>query len=384
MMPPPGGPESLRLDARTLTPADRSAWSALADRAAEPNPFFRPEFSLANMTERGVRLQLYVVRDTHGWLACVPAQLVRRSLRMPLRTFEAMIDEYSFLSTPLLDRDRIDEAAQGLVDVIRREADASAVVFKWWAPDGPVAAAVQRVTQGRSQRPIVVGETSRAAWRRAESGRSPGSSLHGDRLRHLKAKARELAKQLGELQIEDRTGDPAAWDAFLEMENSGWKAKRGNPMAAVAGDAAFFRRMSEGMGATGHYRLLALEGGGRMVAMESQLIDGDALFAFKIAYDPAFGHLSPGTQLHASLVDRLHDQGFRVADSCAASDNSHSNRVWPDRRPLQTVVFPTSGLGAFLVGPIISLRHLARAIREQLRRQPSEVAPPAAGHASRR
>ena len=74
--------QGLRLDAGALDVGDLRAWSELADRAAEPNPFFRPEFVLANATERGLPVELVVARDDTRWLLCLP---VRR--RPPSRHF---------------------------------------------------------------------------------------------------------------------------------------------------------------------------------------------------------------------------------------------------------------------------------------------------------
>ena len=367
-MSTPGSPRLRRLDARQLDRADRESWSALADRAVEPNPFFRPEFALANMADRGVPLELLVVADDAAWLACLPIRRRSASLRVPIRSIEAMTDDYSFLGTPLLDRDRVDRGADGLMALVASIRSEGVLVVGAWAPDGPVAAAITRAATRRGMRPVVLSAVRRAAWHRSSDGRSPGARLPGDDRKKLASRARHLAEALGgELRVVDRSQDPGAVDAFLEMENSGWKAERGNPMAARPGDARFFRRMAAEMGATGRFELLALEGGDRTVAMETHLIDGDALYSFKIAHDPAFRAYSPGTQLKAHVMDRLDERGFRIADSCASPGNAHMNRLWPDQRPLQVLLIPTGAISGRLVRPLVAARSMARAARERFR-----------------
>lgn len=366
--------ERLRIDARDLDDAGRAAWSALADRAVEPNPFFRPEFALANMAERGVPLELLVVRDGPRWVACLPVRRRPPSSRLPVRRLEVMTDEYSFLGTLLLDRDHRDDGAEAFLDLVDEERSAAVVVLREWAPDGAVAIAIAGAAARRGLKPVVSSAFERAAWHRSTDGPSAGANLPGDDRRHLQKRMRRLTGDFGGAPvIVNRTTEPEAWDAFLELENTGWKAEHGNPLAATTADAAFFRRISAAMSATGVFELLALEVGGRTAAMETHLVDGDALYSFKIAHDPAFRAYSPGTQLKAHVIDSFHDRGLRLADSCASPFNEHMNRLWPDRRPFETMLLPTGAVSARLLGPMLGLRDAAKRVRDGVRGRRSRV-----------
>jgi CelD/BcsL family acetyltransferase involved in cellulose biosynthesis len=371
--------ERLRIDARDIDAAGRAAWSALADRAVEPNPFFRPEFALANMAERGVPLELLVVRDGATWLACLPVRRRPPTSRLPVRTLDVMTDEYSFLGTLLLDRDHRDAAAEAFLDLVEEERRAAVVVLREWAPDGPVAIAIRGAAERRGLRPIVNSAFERAAWHRAPEGPSLGANLPGDDQRHLRKRTRRLTADLGEPQIVNRTSEPAAWEAFLQLENTGWKADRGNPMVATPGDAAFFRRVCAEMSATGVFELLSLEAGGKTLALETHLIDGDALYSFKIAHDPEYRAYAPGTQLKARVIDGFHDRGLRLADSCASQFNEHMNRLWPDRRPLETLLLPTGAVSARLLRPMLGVRDVAKRVGEGIRGRRPEGAVDASG-----
>ena len=363
----------MRLDAGALEREDRSAWSALADRAAEPNPFLRPEFVLANVTERGAAVELIVVRDEAHWLACLPVRRRPPTMRLPVPHIAALIDEYSLCGTPLLDRDTLQPAADAFIDAVRAERRAGALVLAMFSPDGPVGGALRAAAARRGVRPIVFSDYERAAWHRSpDPDADRGARLKGSDRRILAKRFRQLTADLGgELEVVDRSTEPAAWEAFLGMENSGWKADRGTALGSTAPDAAFFRRMCADMSAAGHFELVSLEIGGRVVAMECHLIDGDALYSFKIAYDADYSRFSPGTQLSFRVIERFHERGLVLANSCAISQNIHMNRLWPDRRRLQTVLFPTTAHSARLLRPALAVRAVAKRVRDDRDRRRS-------------
>jgi len=363
-------PEAVRLDPRTLSAGDVAAWGDLADRALEPNPFLHPEFVLASVIERGIAAELLVILYGTLWIAALLVRTRRPSLRLPLPYVEALTDAYSFCSTPLIDRDAVAPAANGLIDAVIAERRGAALSLGMYPPEGPVADALAAAAAGRGMRPIVYSDYERAAWQSSPDPHFPGPRFnHSDR-RELARRARHLAAELGgELEVVDRTNDPDAWEAFLAMEDSGWKAERGTALGSTPADAAFFRRMCAGMSAAGRLEVVALEVAGRTVAMECHLVDGSLFYSFKIAHDPAFRKFSPGTQLKYRVIDQLAERGLSLADSCAVPDNAHMNRLWPDRRRMQTLLLPTGAPSAKLLRPAMRARETARRIRDDIARR---------------
>jgi hypothetical protein len=364
------GLQSLRLDPRSLSAIDLTAWSQLADRAAEPNPFFRPEFVLANVNERGAPVELLVVRDDTRWLACLPVRSRPPSLRIPVPQLEGLIDEYSLFGTPLFDRESLGPATDAFIDIVRGERRAAVLVLGKFDPDGPVGAALAAAATKRGMRPIVYADEHRAAWRRSSDPDHPGVHLNRSDSRELARRSRLLSAELGgELQVVDHTLEPAAWETFLAMENSGWKAERGTALGSTAADAAFFRRMCVGMSASGQLEVVALEAGGRTVAMECHLVDGGVLYSFKIAHDPEFRKFSPGTQLKYRVIELFQQRGLLLADSCAVPQNVHMNRLWPDQRRMQTLLLPTGAQAASLLPPAMFVRAAAKRLRDDVLRR---------------
>lgn len=357
---------AMRLEPTALTPTDLAAWTDLADRAADPNPYFRPELILADADERGLPVTLAVVRDGERWLACLPVRRRPPSRNIPLPHLEGAVDAYSLFGTPLLDRERLDEAADAFVELVQAQRGAATVALPMFDPDGPTGVALLAAAGRLGVRTAVLQTAERAAWRR-DGDVVHGASLKRSDRKELARRYRLLTATLGEpAVIVDRTAEPDAWEAFLAMEDTGWKAEHGTAMRSTPGDAAFFRRMCAEMSASGHLELVSLEGGGEMVAMECHLIDGRTLFSFKIAHDPAFRPYSPGTQLKVRVIDRLHEQGFTLGDSCASPSNAHMNRLWPERRRIQTLLLPTASPIGRLVRPAVWGKSVARHLRDDV------------------
>lgn len=355
------------MDPARVGTADLAAWRTLADRAAEPNPFYRPEYLLSNVDERHGDVRLLVVRDDRHWLACLPIREVPANRTFPLPHVEALVDPYSVSSTPLVDRDEVQRGVDGLLAFVGDEHGASALLLAMFPPDGPVGTALTAVAPSRRIHPIVYLDGTRAAWHRSPEDRPNGAGINESERHRLARRARGLERELGAgLQVVDRAHDPVAWDVFLALEASGWKAEAGTALASTASDAAFFRRMCAGMSATGHLELVALEAGGRTAAMECHLIEDRATFVIKIAYAADLHRYSPGYLLGVRVLDGFDQQGLHLADSCAAEGNAHIDRLWPARRRIQTILLPTGARSARLVGPTVRAKRLARHVRDDL------------------
>lgn len=358
----------VRLDA--VTDTDLSAWRDLADQAAEPNPYFRPEFVRANAIERGLPIELLVVRDRTRWLACLPIRARSPTRTLPLPYLEALTDAYSLCGTPLVHRDYIEPALQGLIEAVAAQRGVAALLIGALAADGPLMAAINTTAANLGVTAIAYQEYERAAWRRPSEGDPTGIRLKQSDRRILSKRARQMSQYLGgDLRLVVRSGDPAAWDAFLKIECSGWKAARGTALASTNADATFFRRMCADMHAAGKLDLVALDVGGQTVAMECHLVDGRTLYSFRIAYDETFRRFSPGTQLSRMVIDRFDQEGFDLADSCAAPGNNHMEWLWPDRRAMQNLLLLTRDRASHLVRPAILAKSIARRARDDIQRR---------------
>lgn len=368
------------IDARRVDPAGVAAWSALSDRAAESNPFLRPEFVLAASRERSDPVSLLVVRSGDRWLGLLPVRRRARWRRLPLPCLGPWLAEYAFLATPLVDRDAVRPVLDALLGFAERERRAAALVLDPVDPGSPVGRELGEALRARGVDPVVHADFTRAELRRRAQSTYLDEAASSSRRKTLRRQARALARELGSpLEVVDRASEPAAIERFLAMEAAGWKGEQGTAMASVDRDAAFFRSACAGLAAAGRLQLLALEAGGRTAAMQCNLVDGRDSYAFKVAYDPDLSRFSPGALLEVEAIEVFHrEMSADRVDSCAAPDSSLINRLWPDRRRLQTLLVPTGAPHARLLRPAVRAEAAARRLRRAGRRARSAAAARAA------
>jgi hypothetical protein len=149
----------------------------------------------------------------------------------------------------------------------------------------------------------------------------------------------------------------SAWvEAFLDLEASGWKGKEGTAMKNLPADAAFFREATRGAFERGQLLMLGLFLDGRPIALKCNFLAPPGSFAFKIAFDESFAQHSPGVLLEMANVEHLH--GARPVawmDSCAVAEHFMINRLWRERRAVQTLLVATGRAPGDLIASLMPL-----------------------------
>jgi CelD/BcsL family acetyltransferase involved in cellulose biosynthesis len=219
------------------------------------------------------------------------------------------------------------------------------LVLEWVRADGPVADALRAVLDARPQKSLQFEAFERAALVRREEADYVDETLRPHHRRELRRLGRRLSEEMGApIEIRDVSHDQAQIERFIGMEASGWKGRRGTAFAAQEGHREFFAEICHEFREAGRLQLLALEAGDRTAALKCNLLAGEEVFCFKIAYDEAYARFSPGVQLEERTVTVFHERmSARLMDSCAASDNDMINRLWPDRRPFVSYAVPSAG-----------------------------------------
>ena len=339
------------------------AWDRLADRAAEPNPFFRRAFVQAASEAHEMDPLLLVGASGGEWLLCLPVGRSRWR-RLAVACLVPWMPDVTYLSTPLVDRDHVEAAARGLANFPEMERRAAALVLDPIDPDGDVGRALGDAFLLAGREPIRYAEWERGALHRRPEPTYVEEAMSAKRRKELRRLRRSLGRDLGaEAELVDRSGDPGACDEFLRMEAAGWKGDEGTALASSPQREAFFRSMCASATAAGRLQMLSLECAGRTIAMQCNLIDGGTLFGFKVAYDAEFARYSPGSLLEVDAIGLFHESDhLAVADSCAAGDSEMINRIWPDRRRLQTLIVPTASWRARLIEPNLAAEALARRV----------------------
>ena len=159
-----------------------------------------------------------------------------------------------------------------------------------------------------------------------------------------------------------------AVETFLQLEASGWKAKRGTALMQDDGDAAFIRRATSALAETRQCEIVTLLAADTPVAAAIVLRHRDRAFYFKLGVDERFAKFSPGVQLTLDLTQHLcADPAIALADSTADADHPMINPIWRARLAIGDVLIPLRR-GDPMVPLIHAAASLRRLIREPARR----------------
>lgn len=321
-------------------------WRALGGCAVEPNGYFLAEWELAvhafSPGRTGARALAAEGDAGAGLIGLLPVVSAWRAFRLPLPALVSA-DPFGTLATPLLDRDRADSAADGLMRKARA-AGAHALVLRDIPLDGPAMAAFTRALGNDGLRPHVLHRQPRA-WLDAtrDADTVLREALDAKKLKELRRQRNRLADH-GELVFAAATtpDDAArALEIFLALEASGWKGRRGTALANNAGNAAFIRRAVREGAARGSCEIVTLHAGAVPVAAAIVLRHLDRAFYFKMGVDERFAKFSPGVQLTLDLTRRLcADDTVATADSMAPANHPMIDPIWRGRFAIGDVLIP--------------------------------------------
>jgi CelD/BcsL family acetyltransferase involved in cellulose biosynthesis len=364
-----------------LAPLDAIAterWRILCNNAIEPNGFYLPEWELAVNASAQARTDVSALtatadamsgNDSPRLIGLLPAISAWRAYGLPLPALVSA-DPYGVLGTPLLDRERADEAAGKLMSSAR-EAGAHALILRDIPLDGAVMMALTRALTSNGLRPRILQSHARAcldATRNADE--LLREALGPKKLKELRRQRNRLAEH-GEVIFTIATAPSEIQrdlGIFLLLEASGWKAKRGTALAQDDGDTAFVRRAVYDAAARGNCEIVTLHAGDAPVASGIVLRHLDRAFYFKIGVEERFAKYSPGVQLTLELTRHLcADPSIAMADSNAIPGHPMIDPIWRGRLAIGDVLIPLNRRDPFIPAIRFGLA-LRKLVREPARR----------------
>ncbi|HLJ01151.1 MAG TPA: GNAT family N-acetyltransferase [Bradyrhizobium sp.] len=335
-----------------LTAISRQAWQALAERAVEPNGYYLPAWELAVNASAPGRTKVSALGAWHddataqdppaALIGLLPVISLWRACKIPLPALVSA-SPYGTLCTPLLDRAFAEEAAASLMREARA-AGAHALILRDVALNGAAMKAFSHVLRQDGTTPLLLQSHLRAcldAKRAADD--LLRDALSAKKLKELRRQRNRLA-EIGAVRFEVARGVAdigRAIEIFLNLEASGWKARRGTALKQSEGDADFIRRATQGLAETGQCEIVTLHAGDTPVAAAIVLRHQDRAFYFKLGIDERFAKFSPGVQLTLDLTRHLcADTVLATADSTASPHHPMINPIWRGRLRIGDVILP--------------------------------------------
>ena len=339
---------------------DPGQWRALAQRAIEPNGYYLPGWELAVSASARGRTDACALAAFDGTrlIGLMPVVPLRQAWKIPLPALVSA-HPYGTLCSPLIDRDTATEAATRLLHQARK-AGAHALVLNDVALDRAAMNSIKQVLDRDGLKPRVLSSYIRASLDATQDGETLlRDALGTKKLKELRRQRHRLAEH-GPVAFEvARKPDDIrpALEAFLQLETSGWKGKRGTALIQHAGDATFIRRAVPALAETAQCEIVTLRAGATPVAAGIVLRHQDRAFFFKLGIDERFAKYSPGVQLTLDLTRHLcADPAIASADSTASADHPMINPIWRGRFAIGDVLIPLRRHD-----PVVALIHAALA-----------------------
>lgn len=325
-----------------LAPGQISAWRDLVGRAAEPNPFFEPDFVRAAVRHRGVPVTLMTVSDGDDLVASLPLLGHERTSRFRV----PMWGIPNVLGLPHVDPAYVDTALRTAIEFLSHGWGVRRILKLHRVPaDGVVGPALLAAVDELRCPSLEPAPSICPLVKRRPSPTYLDDTLQGRTRRKLGQKRRNLERVLGApLRLVDRGPEPLAVERFLEMEVAGWKGRARTAMLSIPGEADRFRAVCAAFAAGNRLRLLSLEAGDTTVAMRCDVLAGDRLFSLKTTYDEHLARFSPSLHLEVDSVAMFHGSSAAWLYSATNHPDSPAFLLYPDG---QVVVNVTAILDGF-------------------------------------
>jgi CelD/BcsL family acetyltransferase involved in cellulose biosynthesis len=346
-------------------------WQRLCDASLDPNPFFAPAFLLSyleNMPGPAVRLNVVRNKSSGAWMIAAP--IGRRRLGLVLPVNATWATEYAPLGTPLMHPEAGPDAVQMFLETSAGPTNILAIPYL--PLDSQTA---KRLTEVSLAQMSIAAETERAGHGAGSHGQAQlAEAFSGKRRKEMRRLLRRLGDH-GEVRFETLTGLDvcSGFDAFLELEQKGWKGRSGTALLSQPQTSSFARAAIENRAKTNGVRIDQLWAGDKLIASLVLFREGGNVYSWKIAFDEVYARYSPGAQIALqALRENLSQPGFKEADSLAIPGHSMIEPLWRGKLRTGTLLISSGSLNGArqaLCAADLSLEQVLRRVGRSVKKR---------------
>ena len=319
-------------------------WRDLLTRAETPNVFMDPTLAAvagASDPRAGHGAIIAWKRgDAARELAGVWAFSIGRARPsiLPIRVMRVPACASGYLSTPVIDRDCLEETLDAMLDCVAADPRLPGIIaLDMFRRDCAVSEALARVLEQRGAPARVFSESRRPKLASTLDGKAYlEKAMSSSTRKKLRQHRRKLAEK-GAVALVVVTEPEAVGrgvEEFLAMEAAGWKGRRGTALASDEADAAFMRGVMDKMSRLGRASIHSLRVDDKPASIQLVLRSGRAAYTWKTAYDEAYRDFSPGILLLEDYTSTfLADPEVDFVDSCAFDETSFM-ASWTERQEI--------------------------------------------------
>jgi CelD/BcsL family acetyltransferase involved in cellulose biosynthesis len=337
------------------------AWEDLAAHALEANPLYEPWMLLPALEALGdpadFRCLLVWSADGERLDGLFPFQRVRRFKGLPASALSSWHAPSWLLGTPLVRAQSAAACVQALLDWLDRLGKGSSMVqFRYLPCDGAFRGVLADVLRERQATVVTTESFTRGLLRKPAAGRSTlEAAMSGESRRKLRRKERRLGERgaVTHVALQDAR-DVDRWiDELLRLEGADGNRRQGAALGARETDRRFAAAALRAAFQRGRLQMVGVDVDGWPIARRCILTAGEGAYAFRGAYHPDFGYFSPGLIAEADSM-RAFDAlpGLQWMDSIADPVGKRINRLWKERRTVQSLAVASGAWGEMCVSLI--------------------------------
>ncbi|MDR7037986.1 CelD/BcsL family acetyltransferase involved in cellulose biosynthesis [Methylobacterium sp. BE186] len=355
----------------TLAELERSgeAWDDLLRRAEQPNPHLSRHALAAHRAAdlAGGSLRFVTAWRGHRLEAALPFELRRDIVGLGGRMARPFLSPLVTATAPLVTPGD-GEAVAALVNGLAANG-----AWRWpLLPTGsPAGSALMRALESAGWSVAAVSAFERPVLqRRASYEAFLDGHPHRSRLKDLRRRERRLA-ELGAVAFTTATEGAdltRVIEAFLTLEQAGWKGDSGTAMACRPATDRLARALFSGSDGPVRARADILSLDGTPIAISLALVAGGTATLLKTAYDERHRALAPGLLLEERIVRAIHETGFAERLDSATLSGSALESLYRDRETVADIIAFPPGSGGLSLERRLRLARLEEAARAEAKR----------------
>jgi CelD/BcsL family acetyltransferase involved in cellulose biosynthesis len=338
-------------------------WDDLARHALEPNPLYEHWMLLPALPQvnEGFRCVLVWTADRlDGLFPLEPSQRVKG---FPWAGYRSWCHRSWMLGTPLVRAGAAPAVLAALFDWLAAEESAFAE-FRYLCCDGAFHGALADALRERQAMVVPTESFTRGLLlKRASADAYIEAALSPESRKSLRRKEQRLGERGRVAHVVLQPGDDAErWiDEFLRLEASGWKGKLGGALACSKTNRHFAFEALSAAFRRGRLQMVGIDVDGKPVSRCCNLLAGEGAYAYRCAYDEDYAYYSPGVIAELDTVRAFHAlPEAQWMDSLTDPDNATPNRLWKDRRTIETLLVGTGVWGEFWTSMLPLMRWAKR------------------------
>jgi CelD/BcsL family acetyltransferase involved in cellulose biosynthesis len=284
----------------------RDEWNALWRRSANPSFFLTHDWIRCCWQELRLTntMRIFVVRNRTVPVIIAPWMRSRgfqTKLPVNLLTFiehpEAQVADIVCTAKP-----ESEEGFLTLMQYLLRELSTEwdLLAFNKIPSGSPLAQWLESRSQFRSGHQVLVIPLG-GTWEEYLSARSA-------RFRKTLRNIANRIQRMGRVEVKCYRGTDAPSDAIhklFSVADASWKIASGVAITSSKGRKHFFEELFRGAVTAEGVRIWILEVDGNAIASETQVVDGQTVYALRSDYDEQFGDSSPGVYLQMEILKNL-------------------------------------------------------------------------------